>query len=196
MLSLEEHIQKGQENERPSREMTTITTIIHWLSILLPFANEVAITLSHSGIPLFKKLYRSCIEGFLIDDEVIKKKIEKKICTLHDNYHKIFFDVLAYFGIMLNICKNAIQYGYTIGVFSGLNLVVWSMLITNMYLGTSIHYITQFFDMKSPFMYILVGLILITLLVIITHYTEIWIQSAAGSIVIDPDVEQHVKKMK
>jgi hypothetical protein len=176
--------------------MSTITTTIHWLSILLPFANELAITLSHSGIPIFKKLYRSCIEGFLIDDEATKHKMEKKICTLHDNYHKIFFDVLAYFGIMLNICKNAIQYGYTIGVFSGLNLVVWSMLITNMYLGPCIHYITHFFHMKSPFMYILVGIILITLLVIITHYTEIWIQSAAGSIVIDPDVEKHVKKME
>ena len=174
--------------------MSTITTTIHWLSILLPFANEVAITLSHSGIPLFRKLYRSCIEGFLIDDEATKHKMEKKICTLHDNYHKIFFDVLAYFGIMLNICKNAIQYGYTVGVFSGLNLVVWSMLITNMYLGPCIHYITHFFHMKSPFMYIFVGLILITILVVITHYTEIWIQSAAKSIVIDPDMEKHTKK--
>ena len=96
---------------------------------------------------------------------------------------------------MLNICKNAIQYGYTIGVFSGLNLVIWSMLITNMYLGTSIHYITRFFHIKSHLMYILVGLILITSLVVITHYTELWIQSAAGSIVIDPDVEQRVKKI-
>jgi hypothetical protein len=170
--------------------MSAITSVIHWMSILLPFSNEIAITLSHSGIPVFKKLYRSCIENFLIDDATMRKKIKNQICTVHDSYHKILFDMIAYFGIMLNICKNAIQYGYVTGVFSGLNLIVWSILLTNMYLGPAIHYLSHLFHVTSPSMYILIGLVLIILLIIITHYTEVMIQSVTKSIVIDPSVEK------
>ena len=170
-------------------EMSTITPIIHWMSIILPFSNEIAITLTHSGIPLFKKLYRSCIEGFLIDD-VFRKKVENQVCNIHDNYHKIFFDMIAYFGIMLNICKNAIQYGYVTGIFSGLNLIVWSILLTNMFLGPSINYVSHFFHVKSPIMYILIGIILIILLIIITHYTELWIQYITQKVVVNIDLNK------
>ena len=167
----------------------TITSLIHWMSIILPFSNEIAITLTHSGIPLFKKLYRSCIEGFLLDD-VLRKKVENQLCTIHDSYHKIFFDTIAYFGIMLNICKNAIQFGYVTGIFSGLNLVIWSMLLTNMFLGPAIHYVSRLFHVTSPIVYIMVGISLITLLIMITHYTELWVQHVTQSIVINVDLNK------
>lgn len=170
-------------------EMSVITPIIHWLSIILPFSNEIAITLTHSGIPIFKSLYRSCIEGFLIDS-AFRKKVENQLCNIHDSYHKIFFDTIAYFGIMLNICKNAIQYGYVTGIFSGLNLVIWSMLLTNMFLGPAIHYVSHLFHIKSPIMYILVGISLITLLIIITHYTELWVQHITQKIVVNVDLDK------
>lgn len=171
-------------------EMSAITPIIHWMSIILPFSNEIAITLTHSGIPLFKNLYRSCIETFSISDSAIRKKIENQLCNLHDSYHKIFFDTIAYFGIMLNICKNAIQYGYVTGIFSGLNLVIWSMLLTNMFLGPAIHYVSHLFHVKSPIMYIIVGISLITLLIVITHYTELWVQHITQKIVVDIDLNK------
>jgi len=183
---LGEHLEKN----KTIIEMSGITSIIHWMSIILPFSNEIAITLTHSGIPLFKKLYRACIEGFLINDDALRKKIEHQLCTIHDSYHKILFDTIAYFGIMLNICKNAIQFGYTTGIFSGLNLVVWSMLLTNMFLGSAIHYVSRLFHVTSPIMYIIVGLSLITLLIIITHYTELWVQHATQSIVINVDLDK------
>jgi hypothetical protein len=171
-------------------EMSTITPLIHWLSIILPFSNEIAITLTHSGIPIFKKLYRSCIEGFLIQDDATRKKIENQLCNLHDGYHKIFFDTIAYFGIMLNICKNAIQYGYVTGIFSGLNLVIWSMLLTNMFLGPAIHFVSHLFHVKSPIIYIIIGISLITLLVIVTHYTELWVQHITQKVVINVDLDK------
>ena len=171
-------------------EMSAITHIIHWMSIILPFSNEIAITLTHSGIPLFKNLYRSCIETFSISDSAIRKKIENQLCNFQDSYHKIFFDTIAYFGIMLNICKNAIQYGYVTGIFSGLNLVVWSMLLTNMFLGPAIHYVSHLFHVKSPIMYIIVGISLITLLIIITHYTELWVQHITQKIVVNVDLDK------
>jgi hypothetical protein len=171
-------------------EMSAITPIIHWMSIILPFSNEIAITLTHSGIPLFKKLYRSCIDTFSISDNAIRKKVENQICNLHDSYHKIFFDTIAYFGIMLNICKNAIQYGYVTGIFSGLNLVIWSMLLTNMFLGPAIHYVSHLFHVKSPIMYILVGISLIALLIVITHYTELWVQHITQKVVVDIDLDK------
>lgn len=178
------------ENNNNMIEMSIATPLIHWLSIILPFSNEIAITLTHSGIPLFKSLYRSCIEGFLINDSKLRKKVENQLCNMHDSYHKIFFDTIAYFGIMLNICKNAIQYGYVTGIFSGLNLVVWSMLLTNMFLGPAIHFVSHLFHVKSPIMYIIVGISLITLLIVITHYTEIWVQELTKSVVVNVDLDK------
>ena len=171
-------------------EMSIATPLIHWLSIILPFSNEIAITLTHSGSPLFKSLYRSCIEGFLIEDRTIRKKIENQLCNFHDSYHKIIFDTIAYFGIMLNICKNAIQFGYVTGIFSGLNLVIWSILLTNMFLGPAIHFVSHLFHVKSPIMYIMIGIILIALLIVITHYTELWIQNMTRNITVNVDLDK------
>ena len=174
--------------------MSAITPIIHWASIVLPYSNDIAITLTASGMPLYKSLYRNCIEFFAIKDEAIRKKVDGHICTSKDYYHKIFFDSVAYFGIMLNICKNAIQYGYVTGIFSGLNLVFWSMLITDMFLGSAINHITRALQLTSPIMYLLVGIICIATLVAITHYIEIWIQQVTHPITIDPEVEECTKK--
>ena len=174
--------------------MSTISSIIHWSSIVLPYSNNVAITLTESGMPLYKSLYRNCIDFFAIKDEAIRKKVDGQICTSKDHYHKIFFDTVAYFGIMLNICKNAILHGYVTGIFSGLNLVFWSMLITNMFLGSTINSITHALQLTSPIMYLIVGIFCIAALVAITHYTEIWIQRLTRPITIDPEAEACVKK--
>ena len=171
-------------------EMSTISSIIHWCSILLPYSNNIAITLTESGMPLYKSLYRNCIDFFAIKDEAIRKKVDGQICTSKDHYHKIFFDTVAYFGIMLDICKNAIQHGYITGIFSGLNLVFWSMLITNMFLGSTIHHITHALHLTSPIMYLMVGVFCIAALVAITHYTEVWIQHYTRQITIDPVAEE------
>lgn len=175
-------------------EMSTIGSIIHWCSIVLPYSNNIAITLTESGMPLYKSLYRNCIDFFAIKDEAIRKKLDGQICTSKDHYHKIFFDTIAYFGIMLNICKNAIQHGYVTGIFSGLNLVFWSMLITNMFLGSAINHITHALQFTSPIMYLIVGILCIAALVAITHYTEEWIQHYTRPITIDPEVEECAKK--
>jgi len=173
--------------------MSNISSLIHWASIVLPYSNNVAITLTESGMPLYKSLYRNCIDFFAIKDEGIRKKVDGQICTTRDNFHKLFFDTVAYFGIMLNICKNAILHGYVTGIFSGLNLIFWSMLVTNMYLGTSINYITQSLQLTSPIMFIMVGIFCIAILVAITHYTEVWIQNATHPITIDPEAEECAK---
>ena len=175
-------------------EMSTISSIIHWCSILLPYSNNIAITLTESGMPLYKSLYRNCIDFFAIKDEAIRKKVDGQICTSKDHYHKIFFDTVAYFGIMLDICKNAIQHGYVTGIFSGLNLVFWSMLITNMFLGSTIHHITHALHLTSPIMYLMVGVFCIAALVAITHYTEVWIQHYTRQITIDPVAEECANK--
>jgi hypothetical protein len=175
-------------------EMSTTGSIIHWLSIVLPYSNNVAITLTESGMPLYKSLYRNCIDFFAIQDESIRKKVDGQICTSKDHYHKIFFDTIAYLGIMLNICKNAIQHGYVTGIFSGLNLVFWSMLITDMFLGSTIHRITHALQLTSPIMYLMVGIFCIAVLVAITHYTEVWIQHYTKPITIDPEAEDCAKK--
>jgi len=174
--------------------MSTISSIIHWLSIVLPYSNNVAITLTESGMPLYKSLYRNCIDFFAIKEEAVRKKVEEQICSSKDHYHKIFFDTIAYFGIMLNICKNAILHGYVTGIFSGLNLVFWSMLITNMFLGSAIHHITRALQFTSPIMYVMVGIFCIAVLVLITYYTEIWIQRLTRPITIDPEAEECAKK--
>jgi hypothetical protein len=175
-------------------QMSTISSIIHWSSIVLPYSNTIAITLTESGMPLYKSLYRNCIDFFAIKDEAIRKKIDGQICTSRDHYHKIFFDTIAYFGIMLNICKNAIQHGYIEGIFSGVNLVFWSMLITNMFLRSTIHRITHALQLTSPIMYLMVGICCIAALVTITYYTEIWIHRLTKPIIIDPEVKEPAKK--
>jgi hypothetical protein len=174
--------------------MSTIGSIIHWASIVLPYSNNVTITLTESGMPLYKSLYRNCIDFFAIKDESIRKKVDGQICTTRDQFHKIFFDTVAYLGIMLNICKNAILHGYVTGIFSGLNLIFWSMLITNMFLGSAINHITHALQLTSPIMYLLVGFSCIVALVMITHYTEIWIQNATRRITIDSEAEECAKK--
>ena len=140
-------------------------TTLHWLSILLPFANETAIVLTCSKLPFFKNLYRDCI------DEGLEIKTDK-ICKPQDYYNKIAIDLLAYTGIILFICKNAINYGYTTGVVTGVILIFLSIIIPNMFLGISIEKITTYLAIKNPYLYILVGIVMIALLVLVTNVLE------------------------
>ena len=140
-------------------------TTLHLLSILLPFANETAIVLTHSKLPFFKDLYRDCI------DEVLEIKTDK-ICKSQDYLNKIIIDLVAYIGIILFICKNAINYGYTTGIVTGIILIFLSIIIPNMFLGISIDKITTYLTIKNPYLYILVGILMIAALVLVTSVLE------------------------
>ena len=54
--------------------MTTMTNIIHYLSIILPFSNETAIVFTESGYPQFKNLYKSCFDSSLLGKHEPKLK--------------------------------------------------------------------------------------------------------------------------
>ena len=167
--------------------------IIHYLSIILPFANETAIVLTHSKLPIFSELYRLCIDDALLKGFKVVKGLNEKVCTKQDHINKILIDLLAYFGIMLFIGKNTIQFGYITGVTTGLVLIFCSIMLPNMFLGMSIGKITNFFNIKNSYLFILIGISLIIGLMYFTTVMESITQNLTKGIKkIDP-VEKNVK---
>ena len=130
--------------------MVSTSTIIHILSLILPFANETAIVLTHSKIPFFNELYRPCIEGSIIHSANIKRMIQDKTCNTQDYIHRILIDLVAYLGIMLFICKNTLLYGYITGIFTGLVMIFCSMILTTLFLCSAITHITHILKIKNP----------------------------------------------
>ena len=57
--------------------MTTVHTLITALSFFLPLVHEAAIVLTHSKLPLFDGLYRSCLEDSFL--EYGKRDAEKGV---------------------------------------------------------------------------------------------------------------------
>ena len=171
--------------------MITPADWIHYASLILPFANETAIVLTHSKLPLFKGLYRGCIDDGLIHDTSIKKKIESSFCTGRDYLHKVLIDLLAYLGIILFIGKNTLTYGYATGVVTGMVLIFCSIMLPNMFLGVSIHKITQFLAVQNPYIYIAIGIALIIALIYLTSFLEDIAQKLTKAIIIDPEAEKH-----
>ena len=165
---------------------------IHYLSIILPFINEMAIVLTHSKLSLFSNLYRTCIPHDLLYD-IRNESILAKVCSRRDFRNKIIIDLLAYLGIILFIGKNTIEYGYATGVVNGMVLIFCSIILPNLFLGTAIHKTTTLLKIKSPFFYIVVGLTLIVLLMLFTAFMEATIQPLTKSIKIDPDAEKNTK---
>ncbi len=165
---------------------------IYYLSIILPFVNEMAIVLTHSKMPLFSNIYRTCIPHDIVSD-IRYRAILDKVCSRRDFRNKIFIDMLAYLGIILFIGKNTLEYGYITGVANGITLIFCSVILPNLFLGMAIHKITKILDIKSPFLYIVVGIGLIILLMIFTAFMESTVQTLTKSIKIDPLAEKNTK---
>ena len=165
---------------------------IHYLSIFLPFINEIAITLTHSKLPLFSNLYRGCIPHDIVSD-ISYKTILDKVCSKRDFRNKIFIDLLAYLGIMLFIGKNTLEYGYATGVATGMVLIFCSIILPTLFLGMAIHETTHLLKIKNPYLYIIVGLTFIGLLMLFTSLMESIIQNLTKSIKIDPEAEKNTK---
>ena len=165
---------------------------IYYLSIILPFINEISIVLTHSKLPLFSKLYRTCIPHDIVSD-IRNESILAKVCSRKDFRNRIFIDLLAYLGIILFIGKNTIQYGYATGVANGMVLIFCSIILPNMFLGMVIHETTHLLNIKNPYLYILVGFTLIVLLMLLTAFMESIVQQLTKSIKIDPEVEKNTQ---
>ena len=174
---------------------SNISNIIHILSIVLPFTNETAIVLTESGYTQFKDLYKVCFDKSLLGKKSYKLQnmLKDKICTNKDYVYKILIDLLAYLGIILNIGKNTINYGYATGVVTGLLLIFYSVILPNMFLGFTTHAIMDMLKLHTPFAYVAVGFTLITLLIIVTHYSEILVQNLMKKIKIDPETEKNTQ---
>lgn len=175
--------------------MTTMTNIIHYLSIILPFSNETAIVFTESGYPQFKNLYKSCFDSSLLGkhEPQLKRMLKDKLCTKRDYIHKILIDLLAYLGIMLLIGKNTLQYGYATGVVSGIVIIFYSIILPNMFLGFVTHKIMDLLHFHTPSAHIIVGLFLIALLIYITQLTESFVQKYTKNIKFDPEAEKNTK---
>jgi len=150
-----------------------IDNIIFFLSLVLPFINEIAIVLRKSGLPMFHNLYKTCVhsEILLLLSESCKKN--KKIhCTTKDTIQGLLIDALAYLGILLNISRNTIKYGYITGVINGFILIIFSIIIPNLYLAHIIHNTKQFLNTESAIITIIIGIMCIALLIIITKIIQ------------------------
>lgn len=137
---------------------------VHVLSIVLPFANEIAIVLTQSKLPLFSNLYRHCFHS----------GVHK--CTRQDYINKVVIDLIAFLGILLFICKNAINYGYVTGVATGMVLIFCSIIFPTLFLGIMTKQATTFLGIKSPYLYIFVGMAIIIGLMFATNFLESIVQ--------------------
>ena len=174
---------------------SNISNIIHILSIVLPFSNETAIVLTESGYSQFKDFYKVCFDKSLLrkNSSKLQNQLKDKICTKKDYIHKILVDLLAYLGIILNIGKNTITYGYATGVVTGLLLIFYSIILPNMFLGFTTHKIMDLLKLHTPLTHVVVGITLIILLILITHYSENIVQNLMKKIKIDPDTEKNTQ---
>jgi hypothetical protein len=168
-------------------------TIISILCVVLPFANETAIVLTKSGLPLFHGLYSSCFDETILGDISVTRELKKKICRKKDYRNKIIIDLIAYLGIILFIGKNTLLYGYVTGVATGMVLIFCSIMLPNLFLGAAIHKITKFLNIHNPYVFIFVGISLIIGLIILTKILEAETQALTKSIKIDPIAEKHTE---
>lgn len=150
----------------------TVESIIHILSIVLPFANETAIVLTNSHI--VKRLYVS----------------ECHHPSRRELVRKIAIDLLAYLGIMLFIGKNTLLYGYVTGIVTGVVLIFLSIIIPNLFLHHAIEVVARCLHHTTPYSKAAVGIGLIVLLVLFTNYCESVIQPLTTAIKIDPTNEK------
>ena len=111
--------------------------------MIMPFSNEVANILTLSGLNMFSGLYK----------DVPELKIEK--------LSKVFIDLIALFGIILNATHVTSKYGEVAGIFKGLIIIIIAFIIPNL----TFHTIIKKFGLRrKPWQKLIFGLILIGLL--------------------------------
>ena len=144
--------------------------IIKILSFILPFTNEIANVLTTSKHPLFKNLYRPCIEPFLIDKRV---KISKQnICNSKYLLNKMIIDMIAMTGIAMLIARNAIDNGFDDAVIIGFVIIFLSFVFPNMFLHKILDFFQKRLNIKSSYGIMIIGFIIIAILVFITYIME------------------------
>ena len=169
--------------------MPHINTLINVLSYVLPFFNEIANILTSTDLPMFRGLYKKCIDKYLLPHNVIKTISKDKICTTRDVISKLIIDILSLLGLVINIAKNAIHHGYLTSILNGIFVVIISIIIPNLYLQRMINYIKAFFKVKKAYMSIIIGLGFIAVGIGIMIVIEKLIYNLVSDIVIDTDTE-------
>ena len=172
--------------------MVNISIVIEILSYVLPFSNEIANILTSSGIKLFDGVYKHCIDKYLIPQNILKIISKDKICNQRDIISKIMFDIISFIGIIIYISKNAIQYGYLTGILNGINIILFSFILPNLYMFRLIRVIRSYFKLKNKYNTILVGLLFIGVLIGFTILFEFIIYSLAAHVKIDPELEKYI----
>ena len=172
--------------------MIYISIIIDILSYILPFINEISNILTASNLKPFRGLYKRCVDRYLLPSNVIKIISKNKICTPQELRSKIIIDILGLLGIIINIAKNAIQFGYLTSILSGIVVVMISFVIPNLYLQRIIISIKKYYKLKYRNSSIIIGLFFIAFGIVVMIGLEKLIQNITRDIVIDPELEKYI----
>jgi len=168
----------------------TPANIIHYASLVLPFAHEIAMIPKKSNLPLFAGFYRDCIEADSIQE---KKLFKNKTCTIKDRTTEIIIDFIAYTGILLLVSRNALTYGYVTGVTTGLVMLFCSVTLARMYLGQIVSTINDFLGFKNPYILLIVSIFVVCMYITLARILEMLAEKLTKSITIDPEAEKYTQ---
>ena len=166
--------------------------IINALSVLLPFANEVSIVLTNSGLSFFRDFYKICIHDDLIVQLPKAYRNDKSIvCTRSETLRRLIIDSIAYLGIVLTIGRSTLKFGYVSGVASGVLIIFFSMIFPSLFLSKIQNVCLEVLHVgiEKPILRIFIGLLIIAALVVITDKTISFTQSKLQKYKIDPATE-------
>lgn len=162
--------------------------IIHYLSLILPFAHEIAVIPKESKLPFFSG-FRECIDTKL-DTIQQKKLLQKKMCTSTDKTIEIVIDLIAYIGILLLVSKNTLHYGYVTGVATGVVMFFCSVTLVRMYLGKIVSFINDFIGVKNPYILLIISMLVVLMYIVVAGILEMITQKLTKSITIEPEAEK------
>jgi hypothetical protein len=169
----------------------TPANIIHYASLILPFAHEIAAIPKESKLPIFDGFYRDCID---IPTSVKQNTLfMRKMCTVKDKTAEIIIDFIAYTGILLLVSKNALIYGYVTGVTTGLIILFCSITLARMYLGKIVSTINDFIGFKNPYILLLISIFVVCMYITLARLLESIAQNLTKSITIDPEAEKYTE---
>jgi len=168
----------------------TSANIIHYASLILPFAHEIAVIPKESKFPLFAGFYRDCIDADIIQQKNIFKN---KICTIKDKTTEMIIDLLAYIGILLLVSKNTLYYGYVTGISTGLVMLFCSVTLARMYLGKIVSFINDFIGFKNPYILLIISIFVVCMYIALASILETLAQKLTKNITIDPEAEKNTE---
>jgi hypothetical protein len=168
----------------------TPTNIIHYLSLILPFAHEIAIIPKESKLPFFAGFYSDCIESDTIRE---KKLFKNNTCTIKDKTMEMIIDLVAYTGILMLVSRNALIYGYVTGVTTGLVMLFCSVTLARMYLGKIVSFVNDLLGFKNPYILLIVSIFVVCMYITLARILEMLAQKLTKSITIDPEAEKYTE---